>query len=216
MTETIEGVSTSADAVAPSLTSRGSATRQALLDSTIALLAATGFAATTTQAVLNHSGLSRGSLLHQFKTRNHLMVAAALEAVERMFDGVSDGLAKSPSPISALRRYPDVLWQVQNEAPARAFAELQLASRWEQDLQSALRPAVTMINERIAREIREFAEVCGLHSVDELVIEVGVLITAMQGLAISGSLSEQPPDEILATLKAHYLSCVERLLRADP
>ena len=75
-----------------------------------------------------------------------------------------------------------------------------------------LRQLNVAINERIAREISEFAEVCGLHSVDELVIEVGVLITAMQGLAISGSLSEQPPDEILATLKAHYLSCVERAL----
>ena len=205
-----EGAAASAGAVALSRTSRGSATRKALLDSTISQLAATGFAATTTQAVLNHSGLSRGSLLHQFKTRNDLMVAAALEAVDRMFEGVSNGLAESATPISALRQYPDILWQVQNEAPARAFAELQLASRWEQGLQAALRPAVATINERIAREIADFAETCGLSNVDELVVEVGVLITAMQGLAISNSLSEQSPDELLAALKSHYLSCVER------
>ena len=77
------------DAVAPALTKKGNATRKALLDSTIELIASTGYAATTTQAVLDHSGISRGSLLHQFKTREHLMVAAALEAVERMFVGAS-------------------------------------------------------------------------------------------------------------------------------
>ena len=61
-------------------------TRQTLLDSTIALIASTGYAATTIQAVLDRSGISRGSLLHQFKTRDALMVAAGEEAVMQMFD----------------------------------------------------------------------------------------------------------------------------------
>ena len=112
-------------------TRKGGATRAALLDSTIELLATTGYAATTTQAVLNHCGLSRGSLLHQFRTREILMVAAAEEAVERMFDAVRDKLSSVADPIEGLRKYPRALWEVQNAPAARAYAELQLASRWE-------------------------------------------------------------------------------------
>ena len=194
----------------PLLTRKGGETRAALLDSTITLLAEAGYAGTTTQAVLNHSGLSRGSLLHQFKNRNRLMVAAATEAVDRMFIGVSEGLESASDPLDALRRYPDVLWQVQTEAPARAFAELQLASRWEEGLRAELKPAVAAINERTAREMGEFAELCGVTNIDELLIEVGALISAMQGLAISSSLSETPPTAILERLKSHYLDCIER------
>ena len=199
------------DAAAPALTKKGNATRKTLLDSTIELIASTGYAATTTQAVLDHSGISRGSLLHQFKTREHLMVAAALEAVERMFAGTKEGLAGVADPIQALREYPNVLWQVQNDVPARAFAELQLASRWEQGLQQALRPAVKEVNKRISTEIHDIAEANGLASVDKLVIEVGALISAMQGLAVGSSLTtdDKITHEILLALKTHYIDRLE-------
>ncbi len=203
--------SVATDAAAPALTKKGNATRKALLDSTIELIASTGYAATTTQAVLDHSGISRGSLLHQFKTRENLMVAAALEAVERMFAGTKEGLAGIADPIQALREYPNVLWEVQNDVPARAFAELQLASRWEQGLQQALRPAVKEVNKRISTEIHEIAEANGLASVDKLVIEVGALISAMQGLAVGSSLTtdDKITHEILLALKAHYIDHLE-------
>ena len=58
--------------------------RQTLLSSSIKLVATTGFAATTTQAVLDDTGVSRGSLLHQFPTRSLMMVATAEEALSRM------------------------------------------------------------------------------------------------------------------------------------
>lgn len=195
----------------PPLTKKGGATRKTLLTSTITLLAATGYAATTTQAVLNHSGLSRGSLLHQFKTRNHLMVAAALEAVEQMFDGVRSGLANIADPVEALRAYPDVLWQVQNQAPSRALAELQLAARWEEGLLAELQPAMQQINERIIQEVRQAAETHGLSNARQLVLEVGALISAMQGLSVSSTVMADPQktEEILGVLKAHYLECLE-------
>ncbi len=204
-------MATTAAPSAPPLTKKGGATRKALLDSTITLLASTGYAATTTQAVLNHAGISRGSLLHQFRTRDLLMVAAALEAVERMFVGVQQGLAGIADPVEALRKYPDVLWEVQNQAPARAYAELQLASRWQDSLREALRPAVQNVNERISREFREVGETIGLTNVDRLVIEVGALISAVQGLAVSSSLmaDTRTTEEILQALKQHYRDCLE-------
>ena len=197
---------------APSLTRKGSETRKALLESTITLIASKGYAATTTQAVLDHSGISRGSLLHQFKTRDVLMVAAAEEAMERMFDTVRGKLSTVADPVEAMRRYPSVLWEVQNELPARAFAELQLASRWEDGLQLGLRRSVMEVNERISREMHEIAEANGLRSVEKLIVEVRALISAMQGLAVSSALiaDEQKLQEVLDALKSHYSDCLER------
>lgn len=199
------------------LTKKGSATRRTLLDSTIILIASRGYAATTTQAVLDHSAISRGSLLHQFKTRDLLMVAAAEEAVARMFDAVQDKLSNVADPLEAMRRYPEALWQVQNEYPARAFAELQLASRWQPGLRAGLRQSLKQGNERISREVNEIAQAHGLLNVKKLIVEVNALISAMQGLAVSSSLVEdqQKTEEILLALAAHYRDCLENSIPAQ-
>ncbi len=197
-------------------TKKGGATRAALLDSTIHLLACTGYAATTTQAVLDDSGISRGSLLHQFKTREALMVAAAEEAVARMFAAVHNALSSFGDPIEALRQYPFALWEVQNEPPARAYAELQLASRWESGLRSQLQQSSKAVNVRMVREIRETAELIGLGDADRLMVEIGVLISAIQGLAISSTLvaDQGRVDDVLAALTGHYSACLEELIEA--
>ena len=201
-------------AQATAATRRGGVTRQALLDSTLELIASTGYAATTTQAVLDSSGISRGSLLHQFRTRDALIVAAAVEAVDRMFEGVREGLADAADPIAALRQYPSVLWEVQNQVPARAYAEIQLASRWEQSLQQALRPVLQQIGLRVGRQIQDVAQALGLTNVNELIVEVAALISAMQGLAIGSSLASDPnvTREILGALTAHYTKCLDACL----
>ncbi len=195
-------------------TKKGGATRKMLLDSTITLLASTGYAATTTQAVLDHSGLSRGSLLHQFKTRDVLMVATAMEAVDRMFAEVGEKLSGIADPVEKLRQLPRVQWAVQNQIPARAYAELQLASRWHKDLQAALRPAIKLVNERTVREVRHIAEANGLQQVGELVLEVGALISAMQGLAASATLMEdnQMIEDLLDVFISHYNHCLQRCM----
>ena len=205
---------TAAAEAVPSRTSKGGATRAALLDSTLDLLASTGYAATTTQAVLNHSGISRGSLLHQFRTREALMVAAAEEAVERMFVAVGSKLSALEDPVEALRQYPYALWEVQNEPPARAYAELQLASRWEIGLQVQLRQSVKAVNERMGRQIREAADAIGVDDAGTLMVEIGALISAMQGLAVSATLVEDESrvDDVLAALTRHYSDCLEGLI----
>lgn len=202
---------------ASQLTRKGGETRKVLLDSTIALLASTGYAATTTQAVLDHSGISRGSLLHQFRTRDVLMVAAAEEAMVRMSGAVREKLSSTANPLDAMREYPNVLWDVQNGSPARAFAELQLASRWEEALQPGLREAVREVNDRIVQEMHEIAGAIGLGDVRKLIIEVGALISAMQGLAVSSSLieDEHKTQEILGALAAHYSECLEASISGE-
>ncbi len=142
------------------------------------------------------------------------MVAAAEEAVERMFAAVHSRLESVTDPIEALRQYPAALWEVQNEPPARAYAELQLASRWETGLRTRLRQSVKAVNDRMGREVRETAELIGLGDAGKLMVEIGALISAMQGLAVSSTLvdDEERVEDVLAALTRHYSDCLETLI----
>jgi hypothetical protein len=119
-------------------------------------------------------------------------------------------------PLEALRQYPHALWEVQNESSARAYAELQLASRWETGLQVQLRQSVGVVNDRMGREIREAAEIVGLGDAGRLMVEIGALISAMQGLAVSSTLVEdqQRVEDVLSALTRHYSDCLEALIAA--
>ena len=122
------------------------------------------------------------------------MVAAAEEAVERMFVGVQSKLSAIDEPIQALRHYPDALWEVQNQPPARAYAELQLASRWELGLQAQLRRSVKAVNERMGRELREVAELIGLGDTGKLMED------------------ENRVADVLSALTRHYNDCLDELI----
>lgn len=176
------------------------------------LVAEKGFAATSTQAVLDRSGVSRGSLLHHFPTRHHLMVAAAEEAVTRKVGAVENALAGMADPVEALRRFPAVQWCTQNEIPARALAEILLAGRWDPGLEEGLREIVVAWHRRIRDRIHEVAARVGLRNADELAIEFSVLISAMQGLAATSAFLEDEGTvtRTLEALTARYHECLAR------
>ena len=95
-----------------------------------------------------------------------------------MSAAVQDRLSGAADPIAALRQNPGVLWEVHNEPPALAFAELQLASRWEEELQARLRDVVREVSERIVQEMHEIAGAVGLREVKKLIVEAGELHAA--------------------------------------
>lgn len=202
---------TQTDSVAPG-TARGQTTRQALLESTLELVAERGFAATSTQAVLDRAGVSRGSLLHHFPTRHRLMEAAAEEAVMQKYRSVEAILGTIEDPIEALRRFPDVQWQVQNDVPARAFAEIVLAARWDEGLQEGVRATLTSWNRRIRDRIHAVADSVGHDDPEALATEFSVLIAAMQGLGATSTFleTEGTVRRTLAALSTRYDECLLR------
>ncbi|PQM27757.1 hypothetical protein CVO77_04110 [Sphingopyxis lindanitolerans] len=170
-------------------TRRGLATREILLSSAIRLVALHGYAATTTQAVLDDAGVSRGSLLHQFPTREELMVAAAEEAMARMLAAVENGLLRHSDLLRGLMDFPNIIWRVQNDIPARAFTEIQLASRWDAGLGDGLKGAMSTINDLTSDKVRIVAEQYRLGDIPGFLNEVYLLISATQGLAIGRDLT---------------------------
>src|ERR1700744_4471142 len=89
---------------------RSAATRQALLDATVACLVEDGYASTTTSRVAERAGVSRGAHLHHFQTR-HAPVAAAMEPpAERRGAELLAAAERLPAGRERLVQGLDLLW----------------------------------------------------------------------------------------------------------
>lgn len=81
---------------------RGEATRAHLVEAARGLFVANGYEATSIEAVLSCSGVSRGALYHHFESKMALFTAV-LEAVEaRVAQVIVDASRGIPDPIAAL------------------------------------------------------------------------------------------------------------------
>jgi AcrR family transcriptional regulator len=192
-------------------TRRGKAMREILLSSAIKLIALHGYAATTTQAVLDDAGVSRGSLLHQFPTRDLLMVAVGEEAMAQMLDAVEAGLLRHGDLLKGLMDFPNILWRVQTDLPARAFTEIQLASRWDIVLEDGLKRAMATVNELTTSKVMTVAEHYAIRDLPGLLSEIYLLISATQGLAIGRDLvgDKTMTTASLAILKERFVASLK-------
>lgn len=191
--------------------------REILLSSAIKLTALHGYAATTTQAVLDDAGVSRGSLLHQFPTRDLLMVATAEEAMARMLEAVETGVTRHGDLLKGLMDFPNILWRVQTDLPARAFTEIQLASRWDPELEEGLKREMATVNALTTSKVVAFAQQYAVHDLPGLLSEFYLLISATQGLAIGRDLVDDKAmtTASLAILKERFIASLRQRLAPE-
>lgn len=136
---------------------RGERARAAALDAAIVLLTESGYVALTTRAVQAATGMSRGSLLHQFPTREDLLAATVEELVarragraqliiERFADAPpSDRLAAAIGAVRELFSGPDFL----------AEMELWAAARTNPTLHATLVPVVERVSQLLRAQLAE-------------------------------------------------------------
>ena len=116
---------------------RSASTRQAVLDATITCLIEHGYAGTSTTAIQERAGVSRGALTHQFPSKNELLAAAILHLSEirRAEMRARMKTAVGADPVESGLR---VLWATFNTDIFQAAIELWVASRTDDDLHAVL------------------------------------------------------------------------------
>ena len=117
---------------------RSSATREALLDATIASLVEDGYANTTTSRVAERAGLSRGAHLHHFQTRDALVAAAMERLAERRGDFLLAEAERLPVGRERLAQGLDLLWSGYASPLYQAALELWTHARTDPDLRERL------------------------------------------------------------------------------
>lgn len=133
---------------------RSDATREALLDATLACLSEVGYAKTTTAMVCDRAGLSRGAHTHHYGTRPALISAAIAHLGARLGDAVEAAVRELPEGTDAAARL-DALWAVACSDLLRSAVDLWAAARTDPELMAELVPAERALTERITAACRE-------------------------------------------------------------
>lgn len=160
---------------------RSAATRERVLDATIASLIERGYGATTTQEVNRRAGVSRGALLHQFPTRESLVVSAIGQLVDRRVAEIIDRSSDGAADLT-------LLLEVFDGPLFYAALELWVASRTD----PVLREALIEVERRIAEAlVTTGVEVFGGRYT---AAQIEVAAELARGLAISRLLREPAAD----------------------
>lgn len=124
-----------------------------LLEATIECLVAVGYAKTSTNTVLERSGLSRGALLHHFPTRSDLLVAAVEHLARSRDDWLRRQARELPADPAVRLNEAIRLMLAAFETPLfLASMELWAAARTDPDLRSALLPHERWLGKTIRLE----------------------------------------------------------------
>jgi len=170
---------------------RSSATREALLEATIASLVEDGYANTTTSRVAERAGVSRGAHLHHFQTRQALVAAAIEHLARRRSQELLSAAEALPTGRERVAAGLDLVWS--NYASPLFQAALDLWSDARTDPE--LRIHLTGVERELDRQTldlarRLFPDLSGRRDFERL-IEMSV--ATIRGLALLDTL--HPGDE---------------------
>ena len=163
---------------------RSAATQARLVDATIECLIHHGYAGTTTLAVCRRAGVSHGSLLHHYGTRERLL-GAALDAVyARLRVRVVSGLEQLPEGAARVEAMVDLMWSAFGSREFKAVLELWLAAANQPEVSWAVWPearAFDAANQPLAEQL--FPEVAS--RVPDFAVHVSLIFQVLQGMGLA-------------------------------
>lgn len=119
---------------------RSASTRRALSEAATELLIERGWAATTSVAVCDRAGLTRGALMHHYPSLSALLS----DALELLYADLSEPsrLSSASSSSPTLRGITDRLWEAIGDPRFKAVIESWLAAANDPELAVELDPAI--------------------------------------------------------------------------
>jgi AcrR family transcriptional regulator len=127
---------------------RSAATRRRVLDATVECLLEDGYARTSTNAIQQRAGVSRGAMTHQFPHKQGLMIAAVQYLSDTRSRRILTALAQLPPGEDRLREALRLAWAEYDGDLFKAALELWTASRTDDTLHAALFAAERELGQR--------------------------------------------------------------------
>ena len=121
---------------------RSAETRGKLIDTAIELLYRCGYSATTTIMVAKRAKVSRGAMLHQFRTRVDLLATVAEHIVDQHQSYRREQLADAGRGRQRFVAAGDVTWTVHQQPSAIALLEIMMATRSDAALRRRFAPLI--------------------------------------------------------------------------
>jgi AcrR family transcriptional regulator len=122
---------------------RSAATRQALVDAAIELLMERGWAATTSVAVCERAGCTRGALVHHYPSLSALLA----HALESLYDDLT---RSARPPTTTMVAAVDTVWRAVGDPRFKAVLEAWSAAGNDPELAAELAPAISRFAKLVA------------------------------------------------------------------
>ncbi len=165
---------------------RSAATRDALLDATIACLVEDGYAHTTTSRVAERAGVSRGAHLHHFQTRQALLAAAMERLAERRGAELLAAAEDLPEGRERLVQGLDLLWASYANPLFQAALDLWSHARTDADLRERLVPVERRLDRQTLKITKRlFPAIAEQPDFDRL---IELAVSTIRGLALLDTL----------------------------
>lgn len=189
---------------------RSRSTRLRLIEATIGCLIEHGWSGTTTTAVAERAGVSRGAQLHHYPTRNDLVVAAVQHLGEIRRDEIRQLAANLTGQQLSVGTVLDMLAELCTGPLFVAALELWVAARTDAEL----RPAVSQLELQFGRETHRLTvELLGADENRPGVREsIQATLDLMRGLGLANLLSDD--RERRTALLAEWTTTLENRLGA--
>ena len=172
---------------------RSSETRLQLLEATLNCIMERGLAGTTTTAISNYAGVSRGAQLHHYPNRLELITAATEHLFTSFADDVELLAQRAGDPSYGLSGFLDGLWdQMFRGRFFFASLELIVAARSDPVLHSKLVPLIRNLHGRLDATWQGFFERTGLTQARVETL-LNMTLCLMRGMAVQTVLREDPP-----------------------
>lgn len=163
---------------------RTAAMKRRLIDAAIHCLHAFGYAATSTELVIQHAGVSRGALLHQFPTRVDLMMGVVRTVYAEDVERYNAWLGRIRDPIERYFAIPETTWAMISRPAGLAVLEIMVASRSQPGLPQRLGPVQAEIDAHAAALFSDYREQAGLRPVKDAAHLHRTILAALRGLSI--------------------------------
>jgi AcrR family transcriptional regulator len=177
--------------------SRRASSHALILDAAVDLLVERGYCGTTTVAIQERAGVTRGRLLHHFPSRNALLVAAARHLaderiidMEQWFEHADDPDPGGPARVD---RAIELLWSTFRQPYFWAAMELWSAARTDEGLRNELASSERRLGRAIQHVVATmFGPVHSSHRGFDDVRDL--LFSSMRGVALTYAVVERDPE----------------------
>lgn len=192
---------------------RSATTRQKLLDATIESLFEVGYFQTSTVAVTERAGVSRGAMLHHFPSKADLIMATSEHIVELRREIHNDRLGRFETDRDKFLHLIDVLWEAFQTPSGIARIEIMVGARSDAEIGPRFRELNDMLEERHKQRVWEVAQRIGIKDRKKVRAFVQLYAAALRGLAIDGLSPDSRADikaavALLKEFQAHLLDAL--------
>jgi AcrR family transcriptional regulator len=171
---------------------RSATARRKLIAAALKTLYEQGYGATTAELVARRAKVSRGAMLHHFRTRVDLMASVAEHVVGEQVRLRRDRLQSVEPGPKRFFAASEVSWEIQKQPATIAVMEILLASRSDRALRLRLAPLAKLFVQLRTDAAVHMMRNLGVYQMDLMVDLQRIHLATLRGLALERLFSRQP------------------------